>query len=489
MTRPIARPGGVPPLGSGTKLLYGVGSLSYGIKDAAFRTFLVWYYNQVIGAPVALISGAVFFALLVDAVSDPVVGQLSDRLRTKWGRRHPLMYASALPAAASFLLLWMPPEGLSGTGLFWYVVVVSSLVRTFITFYEIPSSALAPELASDYDERTTLASYRYLFGYLGGYGMAALALFVFLRPTEGYPVGQLNPAGYMTFGIVGAALMLGTVLLSTIGTHNRIPYLSVPEKREGEGVIRTFQHIFRTFRHGGFLAILTFGVMKYTAIGITGALSLYFATYFWGLNAWQVGVLTFEGIVAAGAAFVVGPVLSRRMGKRAGAVALAVAAVLFAMTPFALRFAGAFWPNGHPALLPSLFVFQALYVSCGAASAMLVHSMIGDVVDERAVATGRRAEGLFYAANSLMQKCSSGLGVFAAGLLLAAVGMPEGGRGTPVPPEVIRDLALVYVPTLLVLYCGGAVFLKFYHIDRERQAATRATIEAGAPPVKTTLAS
>ena len=86
------------------------------------------------------------------------------------------MYASAIPLGVSYLLLWNPPSGWGQTALFFYLVAVAVLVRTFVTVYEIPSSALAAELTSDYDERTSLVSYRYLFGWLGGISMYYLAL-------------------------------------------------------------------------------------------------------------------------------------------------------------------------------------------------------------------------------------------------------------------------------------------------------------------------
>ncbi|GAB3291254.1 MFS transporter [Parahaliea aestuarii] len=470
-----------PPLSTPVRLLYGVGSVGYGIKDTAFRSFLLIYYNQVVGMPASLVSAAIMVALVVDAISDPLVGQFSDNLRSRWGRRHPLMYASALPAAASFLLLWMPPEGLSNTGLFIYLVLVASLVRTCITLYEIPSSALAPELTTDYNERTAIASYRYFFGYIGGLGMAFATLYLFLAPTDDYPVGQLNPHGYWLFGVTGAAVMIGTVLLSTLGTHHRIPYLRQPEAQR-LSVPETLRHMRRCFSHRGFLAILAFGILKYTAIGMTGALTLYFGTYFWELESRQLALLALDGVVGATLALVLAPRASARFGKRNAAFALAVIAVLVTITPYALRLQGLFLDNDSPALVPTLFLMQAVYATCGIASAILVHAMIGDVVDESALSTGRRAEGLFYAANSFMQKCVSGLGVLMAGLLLSAVGMPEGARPGELPAGVVDNLALAYIPTIAALYIVGASLLWFYRIDRASHEANVARLRAGAEP-------
>lgn len=262
---------GPPPLGLGTRLLYGLGSAAYGVKDAAFRTFLLLYYNQVVGVPADLVSAAILVALVVDAFSDPVVGQWSDSLRTRWGRRHPLIYASAIPAALAFVFLFRPPPGLSDTMMFLYILGVSVAVRTLITFYEIPSSALAPELSPDYDDRTRIASFRYFFGIAGGLGMAFAGLFIFLAPTPDHPVGQLNPEGYRTFAVTGAIVMAGSILLSALGTHHRIPWLTKGSAAPWGGLAGHLRQMRAAYAHKGFHAILGFGLLKFTMIGLASA--------------------------------------------------------------------------------------------------------------------------------------------------------------------------------------------------------------------------
>ncbi|NVD44268.1 MFS transporter [Qipengyuania atrilutea] len=466
-----------PKLGLFTKLFYGFGSVGYGVKDVAFRSFLLLYYNQVIGVRADLVSFAILVALCVDAISDPVVGQWSDTLRTKWGRRHPFMFLSAIPASASLLLLFFPPSGMSEMGMFWYILVVGCCVRTFITFFEIPSSALAPELTSDYDERTSIASYRYFFAYLGGVGMAFLTLLVFLAPTEEYPVGQLNPNGYETFAIVGAAIMFAAILISSLGTIHRIKYFKMPPAREKIGALKTLVQMKSTFGHKGFLAILCFGVLKYTAVGMTSALNIYFGTYLWGLNSAQLAILTIDSLVGAFLALFVAPIASRRFGKRNAALGLAVIAVIFGSTPYLLRLSGNFFENGDPLLVPAIFLFSGIFQMCGVSSAVLTHAMVGDVVEESQLATGRRSEGLFYAANTLMQKSTSGLGVFAAGMLVSFVGIVPGMDPASIDPAIPRALALAYVPALIVLYIGGAGFLFGYRIDRASHEASLAELE------------
>ena len=460
-----------PPIRLGTKVLYGTGSIGYGIKDVAFRSFLLLYYNQVVGVRADLVSFAILVALVFDAISDPIVGQWSDSVRTRLGRRHPFMFASAVPAAGSLLLLFMPPAGMSDAQTFWYILVIGCAVRTFITFYEIPSSALAPELTPDYNERTSIASFRFFFGYLGGIAMAFLTLYVFLAPSAEYPVGQLNPEGYWRFAIWGSLIMFAAIMVSSIGTLHRVKYFRPPPKTPWLGVFGTLGQMKQTFSHKGFLALLGFGLLKYTAIGMTSALQIYFGTYLWGLTSAQLAVLVLDALVGASLGLFLAPWLSRKFGKRNAAFGLAVVAVLVGSSPYLLRIFGVFLENGDPLLVPTIFAITSLYNMCGFSSAVLTHAMVGDVVEESQLATGRRSEGLFYAANTFMQKATSGIGVFVAGILVSVVGLTPGTDPRDIAPEVPLQLAMAYVPALLLLYIGGACFLFFYRIDRQSHEA------------------
>ena len=136
----VAALGQRPRIGIPTKIAYGFGSAAYGVKDSGFKSFLLLFYNQVVGLPAASVGIAILIAMLVDSLLDPIIGHVSDNWRGKWGRRHPMMYASAIPAALSFLLLWNPPQGWSDTALLGYLIVVAVIARTCITVYEIPSS-------------------------------------------------------------------------------------------------------------------------------------------------------------------------------------------------------------------------------------------------------------------------------------------------------------------------------------------------------------
>ncbi len=124
------------------------------------------------------------------------------------------MYFAALPVALGYTFIWNPPGGLEGNELFPYLVVLAVFVRTLITLYEVPSSALVAEMTEVYDERTTMLSYRYFFGWTGGTLMAAFALAYLLVPTETIPNGMFNIDGFSSMGYIAGAVIFVTIMAS-----------------------------------------------------------------------------------------------------------------------------------------------------------------------------------------------------------------------------------------------------------------------------------
>ncbi|HEX3917126.1 MAG TPA: MFS transporter [Caulobacteraceae bacterium] len=455
-----------PRLGLPTKLAYGLGSVAFGVKDAGFQTFLLLFYNQLVGLPSEWVSGAIALALIVDAGVDPIVGQISDHWRSRWGRRHPFMYAAALPVAVSYLLLWNPPHA-SHAVLFVYLLLTAVVVRTFITFYEIPSSALVAELTQNYDQRTTLLSFRSVFGNLGGLGMVLAAYLVFLRPTPAYPQGQLNPHGYAAYGIASAVVMLVTILLSAAGTQRFVPFLHRPVEAP-KRASKMVREMIATLSNRSFLMTLGAGSFAAMAGGLHSALTLYFATFYWELTSAQISLLVVMGAGGALAGSVLAPYAARRMGKKAAALTSFAITIPAAVSPFVLRAAGLFPANHSTWLLPALLVFIGVVGAISVAASILISSMVADVVEDSQVTTGRRSEGLFFAASAFTGKLVSAGGLFFAGLILGMVAFPIGARPGAVDSHILTRLVWTYIPIYAGLSLVAFGFLCFYDISRHR---------------------
>ena len=173
--------------------------------------------------------------------------------------------------------------------------------------------------------------------------------------------------------------------------------------------------------------------------------------------------------------------ISRRLGKKRAAVVLWLGVLVLAPIPLLLRLAGWFPANGDPALIRLLFLFSAITVALFIASTILVASMIADVVEDGQLVTGRRAEGLFFSANSFIQKFTSGIGIYGAGILLGLIAFPENAKPGQVDPAVLRDLVLVYVPLVGILFLAAIGFVSAYRIDRKAHEANLARLAAAGP--------
>jgi len=458
-----------PPPSLWTKLAYGFGSVAYGVKDQGFAYFLVIFYSQVIGLDARLVGLAITIALVVDGLADPIVGYWSDNLRSRWGRRHPFMYAAAIPVSATYFLLWRPPEGLSDQQMFWYVLGLAVAIRTFITFYETPSSALAPELTEDYDQRSSLLSFRSFFGWVGGNTMTVtsfLLLFpAFVTPT--IPNGQFNREAYEVYGLIGSTLIFLAIVVSAAGTHSRIVHFRPPPPQRNLTLPTVFKEIFHTVSDRSFVALFLAAMFGAIAAGLSAALAFYFTTYMWGFTSQQTGLVTMSVFVSAVFGAGLAPVVTRTIGKKRGAMIIGSIAVLGSPLPIILRILGIMPPNDDPFVF--WFVFTATMIDVGLIICfqVLAASMMADLVEQAELKTGRRSEGIFFSASTFIRKMVGGLGVMAAATVLAVAEFPKGADPSQVPEEAVLRLGTYYVPVILLLYLAMMAVISTYKLSRE----------------------
>jgi Na+/melibiose symporter-like transporter len=445
--------------------------VAFGVKDNGFSYFLAFFYTQVVGLPAEAVGLAILAALVIDAFIDPIVGQLSDNTRSRWGRRHPYMYAAAIPVALSYLLIWNPPVAWSQPAQIAYLTGVAVLIRTFISCYEIPSAAMAAELTSGYDERTSLLSYRYLFGWAGGLAMYGIALAVFLRPTAAFPIGQLNPEGYANYGLFAAGLMFVAILVTAIGTHNKVPLLRAPPTRQIT-LGSLARELISAANNRNFLTILASSFFLYAGIGLGFAINLYFMIYFWDFSSGEIALFALSSLTAAVLAFVAAPRITKRFEKRPAAMVLIPLSLAFGIGPITLRLVGMFPTNASPLTFAIVFTSSIASAGLGIVANILFSSMIADVVEDSELKTGQRQEGLFFSAVAFANKATSGIGIFAAGAIVGAIKFPHDTGLDGIDPQIVRALGLVYVPTQIVLYSAATVLLLGYGISRASHSET-----------------
>ena len=446
-----------------TKLYYGFGAVANGAKSNGFNYLLLFYYSQVIGLRADLVSLGILIALVFDAISDPLVGYISDNTHSKLGRRHPYMYAAGVPVALAYYFLWSPPAW-DETGLFLYFVCMAVLIRTLITFYEIPATALVAELTDDYDQRTEMMSFRFFFGWWGGLTMAVMNYLVFLPEEKG---GLEYVQGWSDYGLTASIVIFVSIYVSAIGTHKHIPYLRKPPTSTPFSFTKTKKEMKETLSNRSFFALFVSALLQAVAAGVSTSLSIYFSRHFWELTTTQIGYMNLPYFFSAFIALMLAPRVSRWLGKKKGGMTILGLAFAMAPMPFILRVLGLFPENGTDTLFWTLVVFNTVEVTLIIMSSSLIAAMIADVVEDSEVKTGRRSEGIFFAANSFAQKAVNGLGVVVAGQILAIIQFPTQAKPGQVPEETLFDLAYIYVPTVLFFYLLALAVLSIYRINRE----------------------
>jgi Na+/melibiose symporter-like transporter len=458
-----------------TKFLYGFGSISFGVHVWVL-SLLLFFYNQVVGLDANLVSLALGLTLVVDAAWDPVVGHFSDRLRTPWGRRHPLMYLAAVPVALSMLALWRPPAELDDAAKTAWLFGFALAARLAISLYEVPSQALSPELAPEYHERTKLLAYRWVFFTLGGALATMSGYFIFFRPTPAYPQGQLNPAAWGPMTLTATAMMFVSIVISALGTHDRIKGLHRPPARSlSFGAM--MRDVFRTLRNWNLGVALTASLIGGVGSATFLGLALYIDTFFWGLGASGVGLLQLANLLSVFPGAFVAGALSKRLGKKHACIGIFLASLAMLQGPVLLRLLGAFPANDEAMFLPLLIGLRFLWGVLNNAGYIVVTSMIADITEDAQVKTGNRAEGLLMAANTFILKVTSGLSALLPGLMLSFVHFPAKATAN-VSPEIVRHLAWVYLPATTVVMLASVLVWMLYRIDQKTHEANLAAVRA-----------
>ncbi len=458
----------VPEVTTGTHWAYGGGGGAYGVLRNA-HYFVLIYYSQVLGLDPGLAGLAVGIGLVFDAITDPLIGYLSDSTRSRWGRRHPWLYASILPLAASFYCLWHPPDYIEGhTLLFTWLVVCNVSVRTALTMFMVPAYAIVAELTSDYDERTRLLTGFHVVYSTFNNGMSVLMYAVWLVPTEEYADGVMNPSGYQNAGLVGTVIIVVSLLVFTIGLRRFIPRLRQYKIDSPPSPSQFFRQVADVFHSASARIVVLGGVLYYAGVGTFTALWVYIYSYFWEFTSEQIAIIVVPKAVAA---LFLPPAIARwgvGREKKTVAIAALLGAMAIYVIPISLRLLGIFPENGSESL------FRIMLVAGGFETMLLLlfgicwRSMIADLTERTELDTGRRNEGVISSTITFTSKCADALGTLIAGAVLALIAFPTETAVGDVPADVIAKLGLVYGPMVFLIWMGAILTLSRYRISRAR---------------------
>ena len=378
-----------PNLDKSTIFFFSFGQLAEGLMNSAFAILLFFYFNQVLGLSGTLCGLALLIATSIDAITDPVMGTISDNWRSPLGRRHPFMYASALPLAISFYFLFAPAFD-SSNALFVWLTGFAILTRMSMTLFHVPHMAFGAELSDDFDRRTNLVAYRMLFG-VSGWILLNAGFAVLFAPTDEYPNGQLNPANYPWFAGMLSVGIFVSIVLTSWGTRSVIPFLHQPPPTQKDHLNQSLEDVRISLTNVSFRWLVISYVVGSIPAAIAGSLALYVNTFYWELTPSQIPAVMLAGSLATLVGYAIAPIAGRRVDKRQLMMAGAFLWAMATLTPIAVRFLGAFPPIGTP--------WSVAFLMCcamvgGAGLAQLVvagSSMLADVADVHALAEGQRS--------------------------------------------------------------------------------------------------
>jgi GPH family glycoside/pentoside/hexuronide:cation symporter len=449
--------GGTPGVGRGgdrlslrIKVLFSTGDLTTSIPLAIVMFFQLYFLTDVVGLPPGMASWAVIIGRLWDAVNDPLFGLISDRIRSRWGRRRVLLLFGAVPLGVSFAMMWLvPPWGPVALTVFYAVAFI--LFDTIFTAVHVGYNALTPEMTPDYDERTSLNGYRMVFSIAGTLGAIIIATVLGWYITD---PRTLYAAIGVTLGLI--AIVPPLIVFSV--TRER-PSDELPEDLPVGEALRA------TLSNRPFWLVMGLYLLSWTTASILAAALVYYANYYLGVP----DQANYFVLVAQGSAIAFIPLwvwVARRLDKRRAFILGTLSWIAVLIGIFALQ----------PEQVTLAYVLAALAGAGIAVAYVIPWSMVPDVIEYDELSTGQRREGSYYAFASFFQKLATGLALWAMAQALAftAYITPESGEPLPVqPPEAVQAIRVFMGPVPIVLLVLAILFAWRYPIGREQHRALR----------------
>ena len=451
-------------LNTSFKVNYSIGSIPNGIKTDTFTFFLLFFYSNIIGLNPALAGTAIFIALCVDAITDPLMGTISDRTNSFIGRRHPFMFISFIPMSVGYILLFAPRQDwdLSQNDLFLWMTIFTIITRIGMTLFDIPHRAFGGEITKNYEERTLLMSWREMFAWIAGLGNAFLGYGVFFSSTTEYPQGQLNPDAWFPFALTGAILMIISVLYCSYTTKDQAKNLS---KWSGTiSLLSILTELKIALSNRSFMIFFFGNLFLSLSWGLANTLTLFVNTYFWDFEATQIKYFLPVYFVGTIFAFYLTPKMVKRFNKR-NIVLICIGMVgLLSPLAFILYNLGLTPENGSYELVFFISTFLVFLVTFNIVGIMVRDSMIGDIADEVELQSGKRQEGILFAAVGFMQKLNAGLGTFFAGQVLSLINFDRLNHTA----EQAYTLAFVQGPVTTLLMIIPIIIFSMYSLTAQR---------------------
>lgn len=452
-----------------TRIFYGIGGGVYAVKESAYAIFILLFYTQVLGLSGAITGTVIALSLVWDGITDPLVGSWSDRLHSRYGRRHPFMVYSTVPIAIGFVGLFSPPtEVVASTPLLACWLLFWSLwVRTFITMFAIPHLALSAELTSDYQQRSQLMGTRLAVLFLVTLLLPATG-FVFVFGAEPGVDGRFVAANYPWYGLMSAGVVIVFSTLCIMGTRH---HTSRPDTSGEDYTLPSLRHymgdVVQTLRNKAFRTILSYEIAAAVSWGSVSTLNILVGTYVFEFSADQMAiVLAAPSLMAVLLLAVLLKPLHRWQKPQLLRGAL-WGLFLNSLWLLPLKLADMLPANGTVGVLVLYMLSNTLFMFFFLLRMTNSMSIVADITDQHELEQGERKEGGFFSVMTFVIKISTLVGPLYGGIVLDVIGLNRQDLPGEVPQPVLDGLMyavlLIGLPTL-------AIALRYaYKVDISRE--------------------
>jgi glycoside/pentoside/hexuronide:cation symporter, GPH family len=436
------------------KLGFGIFDLGGNMLFTLMSFWALKYLTDTVGIAAVWAGSAVMVGKAWDAVTDPMMGFISDRTLSRWGRRRVYLLFGAVPMCLTMVFFFTAPTYLPQYLHITWAILALMLLNTASTIINVPYSSLTPELTTDYHEQSSLNGYRFgcaVFGTIAGAGAVQPLVQAFARPGSADPL--LDQRGFSVMGFILGAVMMIVTLLTFLGTKEK-QYRK--EDLPTEGFFDTFKVVFKNKPY--VLLLLTYA-LHMTGISFLTTILAYYTENI--LNRPDITTIVLVLLLVTAMLFIpVSVLVSKKIGKK---TTYQICFVIIASACGTIFFLGHRMPV-------EFFYFVMVYAGIGVGfSYVAPFAMVPDVIEYEAAKTGVRNEGAYYGMWTFISKLGTALALFVSGHILTLGGyISQAGEGTAVqPPSVFNAIRLIIGPLPMVVLIAAIVVIQFYPLDKK----------------------
>ena len=455
------------------KLAYGFGAIAYSVPNQIMASFFLFYVTVILHISPMLAGIIIAISVVWDALTDPWVGHVSDRTYSKrFGRRHLYLLIGCIGTAVGTIFLWSIPPQASEVYKVIMLLILVLFTKTMLTFYGAPYFAISGTISNNYDERSSIQSYRATFHIIGIMIAIIGTTVIFFKSTPEFPKGQLNPAAYPAMGMTIALITLIVALIAVV---------IIPKDRkqatqdDDEQKINVWTLALESLANTNFRAMIVMIFLLEIAFQVSISIGFHVSTFTYNLTGPQIGIIGITVLLFSILSQPLWVQLSRRFEKKTALIwGMFLGIIGFSGIPMAFVFLEWF-PLNHPQTVSIMIVFSMISGIGNGAFMSLPFSMVADVIDQGEIKTGKRQEGLYFGLYTFSYKAGISISVLIGGITLELIGFDS--KLTAQSVETAYNLAMV--PAWLLLALSPMVYWSAskYQLDRESHNEIISTLE------------